>query len=116
LPPEGAGRVTSIRVTDRSGALLREIRPDGRARPVALADVPSFVVDALVATEDRRFRRHPGVDPLAMLRALRQNARAGSVVSGGSTLTMQAARLLRGPDGLGARGLVDKLLEMHLAL
>ena len=48
----------------------------------------------LVAAEDRRFRWHPGVDPLALGRAALQWARAGRVVSGGSTLTMQAARLL----------------------
>jgi penicillin-binding protein 1C len=105
--------VTHIRVTDRAGGLLREVHPDGRAQPVALADVDLSVVAALVATEDRRFWRHPGVDPLALARALRQNVREGRVVSGGSTLTMQAARALR---GAGGRGLADKLAEAHLAL
>ncbi|HKW54837.1 MAG TPA: transglycosylase domain-containing protein, partial [Stellaceae bacterium] len=48
----------------------------------------------LIATEDRRFWRHPGIDPLALARASWQLLRSGHVVSGGSTLTMQVARLL----------------------
>ena len=53
-----------------------------------------MLVELLVAAEDRRFRSHPGVDPVALARAAVQWVRAGRVVSGGSTLTMQAARLL----------------------
>ena len=51
-------------------------------------------VAMLVAAEDRRYRQHPGVDPVALGRAVFQWVRAGRVVSGGSTLSMQAARLL----------------------
>jgi penicillin-binding protein 1C len=51
-------------------------------------------VDLLIAAEDRRFRAHPGVDPIALARASVQWIRAGHIVSGGSTLTMQVARLL----------------------
>ncbi len=56
--------------------------------------VPRVLTDLLVATEDRHFYAHPGVDPLAMLRALWLDMRAGHIVSGGSTITMQVARLL----------------------
>jgi penicillin-binding protein 1C len=108
----GAG-VTHVRVTDRGGGLLREVHPDGRARPVTLDVIHPAVLHALLATEDRRFWRHPGVDPLALARAASQNVREGRVVSGGSTLTMQAARALRGASG---RGLADKVVEAHLAL
>jgi penicillin-binding protein 1C len=68
--------------------------------------------DLLIAVEDRRFWWHPGVDPLALARASLQWARAGRVISGGSTLSMQAARLLEPrPRTLGA-----KLIEMARAL
>ena len=105
--------VVSTRITDRDGRLLREVRDGGRGRPVDLDALPSSVVDALVATEDRRFYRHPGIDPLALVRAAWTNMEAGRVVSGGSTVTMQVARVLRGRQ---ARTLPAKLAEMHLAL
>jgi len=115
LPPtaDAPGGVVSLKITDRSGQVLREIRPDGRGRPVPLADVDTSVLAALVATEDRRFYRHPGVDPLAVLRALRSNLREGRVVSGASTLTMQVARRLRNSHD---RGWWDKIVEAHLAV
>lgn len=105
--------VTSLRVTDRQGALLQEIRPAGRGVPVPLEAIPEDAVAALIATEDRHFYRHPGVDPLAIGRALWQNLRSGQITSGASTITMQVARSLRGRS---ERGWWDKLLEMHLAI
>lgn len=113
LPSLDEGRVLSVRLTDRHGVLLREWQPDGRGQPVRLEDVNAAVVQALVAVEDRRFFAHGGVDVRAMGRALRDNWRGRGVVSGGSTLTMQVARALRGKT---RRGLVDKIAEMHLAL
>ncbi|MCU5788799.1 transglycosylase domain-containing protein, partial [Alloalcanivorax marinus] len=68
---------------------------------------------ALITFEDRRFYAHPGVDPLAIGRAAVANARAGRVVSGGSTLTMQLARLLRDDP---PRTLAEKAREALLAL
>jgi penicillin-binding protein 1C len=106
-------RAPSLDVTAQRGTLLREARPQGRQRPVAVADLPPFVTDALVAVEDQRFWGHPGVDPIAMVRALRQNWTHGRIVSGGSTLTMQVARLLRDDP---PRTVGQKLIEMHLAL
>jgi penicillin-binding protein 1C len=100
-------------VTDRYGTLLREIRPDGRGRPIPLAAVDSSVLAALIATEDERFYRHPGVDPIAVARAAWSNLSQGRVVSGASTLTMQVARLLREKQ---SRSAWDKLMEMHLAV
>jgi penicillin-binding protein 1C len=68
---------------------------------------------AIIEAEDRRFRRHPGIDPLAILRALGQNIEARRVVSGGSTLTMQTVRLMRP----GARRTIpEKIIEAVLAL
>lgn len=105
--------VVSIQVTDASGTLLREARRDGRSHPVPLDQVHPAAIAALIATEDRHFYRHPGINPLALGRALWANMRAGEVVSGGSTITMQVARALRQRK---QRGLGDKLNEMHLAL
>ncbi|PSC03486.1 penicillin-binding protein 1C [Alsobacter soli] len=86
----------SVTVTDRDERLLRAFTtPDGRWRlPVTTAEVDPRFVSMLTAYEDRRFRSHPGVDWRAALRAAWQAARSGRVVSGGSTLTMQVARLL----------------------
>ncbi|MEO0557749.1 MAG: penicillin-binding protein 1C [Bacteroidota bacterium] len=114
--PEAAtpGHRASVRITDRTGGLLREVQPDGTGTPVELADVAPDVVAALVATEDQRFYRHPGVDVLALARAATQNLTDGEVTSGGSTLTMQVARALRGRTTRAS--LADKLAEAHLAL
>jgi penicillin-binding protein 1C len=87
-------------VLDREGRLLRAFTTeDGRWRlPLAAQDVDARYLAILSAYEDRRFRSHPGVDPLAMLRAAGQAVAHGRVVSGGSTLTMQVARLLEPQD------------------
>jgi penicillin-binding protein 1C len=98
LPPGLLDRnaQASLRVLDRSGGVLREVAGhDGRNLSLPTDEpLPARVVEAFVAAEDRRFGRHPGVDPLAMARALRDNLRARRVVSGASTLTQQLARQL----------------------
>ncbi|MGZ3444920.1 MAG: penicillin-binding protein 1C [Myxococcaceae bacterium] len=99
LPPGllDADGALSVRVLDREGNLLRELPSRQDSRSVSLArdaPVPPVVADAFIASEDRRFGWHPGVDPLAMVRAAASNLRAGRVVSGASTLTQQLARLL----------------------
>jgi penicillin-binding protein 1C len=89
-----AGPAPSLRVLDRHGRLVRELRtPDGKRRErVSLDQVSPDLAAALVATEDRRFFFHPGVDPLAMVRAFGQALRAGRLVSGASTITQQLSR------------------------
>lgn len=62
--------------------------------PVTLEQVSPYYLDALLTYEDRWFYRHPGINPLALGRAAWQNLSGGRVVSGGSTLSMQVARLL----------------------
>jgi Transglycosylase/Patatin-like phospholipase len=81
---------------DRNGRLLRAFTtPDGRWRlPVAAADVDPRFIAMLIAYEDRRFYAHHGVDFLSLGRAALQWASHGHIVSGGSTLTMQVARLI----------------------
>ncbi len=113
LPPQTIE--TSVEVLDRTGALLRAYTvDDGRWRLAStLSDVDPDFIAMLVAYEDKRFYSHAGVDPLAILRAVGQAARNGRVVSGGSTLTMQVARLLEdGPTGRWQ----GKLRQVRLAL
>jgi penicillin-binding protein 1C len=93
-------RKVSTTIIDRNGKLLRAYAmADGRWRlPVdAKKDVDPSYVDLLLAYEDQRFREHGGVDPWALGRAAYQLATRGHIVSGGSTITMQLARLMEEP-------------------
>ena len=83
-------------VTDRGGELLgARIADDQQWRFPPCDTVPFRCATAIVQFEDRHFYRHPGVDPGALVRAAVSNLRAGHVVSGGSTITMQVIRLSR---------------------
>lgn len=112
--PVGSAQDSSSRVLlDRKGKLLRVwLNAEGQYRFPADGRYDSKYYQAVTHFEDRRFARHPGVDPLAIVRAALQNLRAGSVRSGASTLTMQAARL-RSPR---SRTWWAKLVEAHTAL
>ena len=113
LPPVLAE--TSVEVLDRNGDLLKVFPvEDGRWRlNVDLAHVDRDYLDMLIRYEDQRFHSHAGVDARAMARAVWQAARHGRVVSGGSTLTMQVARLLEN----GSTGQwPGKLRQIRLAL
>jgi penicillin-binding protein 1C len=105
----------SVEVVDRDGRLLRAYATaEGRWRlHASVADVDPRFLDMLIAYEDRRFRSHRGVDPLALLRAAWQWTTHGGIVSGGSTLTMQVARLI---EPRGERTLTAKLRQMRRAL
>jgi penicillin-binding protein 1C len=114
--PLDMGRLQShsVMVLAEDGSLLRGFAAAGGAwRFPETADAvdPKFL-KFLIAYEDQRFYEHPGIDPLAILRALAQAAKAGHVVSGASTLTMQTARLLEPRP----RVLESKLIEMGRAL
>src|SRR3954468_8416426 len=100
-------------VLDRDGRLLRPFATaDGRWRlPIATSDADPRYLAMLKAYEDARFDRHPGVDALALLRAGAQLLRHGRVVSGGSTLTMQVARLLEPRDERTARAKLRQLIR-----
>ena len=113
LPTDRAGDVSRALLA-RDGATLRITLTRGHKirLPARVADVDRRFLRMLAAYEDRRFAWHPGVDPLAVARALSQWAASGNVVSGASTLTMQVARLLEPRP----RTLRAKLLEMLRAL
>ena len=107
-------RAVSLRVEARDGTLLRELasRDEGYAAPAHLEALPDHVWQAFVRAEDQRFFHHPGVDPLALLRALRNDLRRRRFAEGGSTLSMQLARLLRPHP----RGVLYKMSELLFAL
>ncbi|MEM6497148.1 MAG: transglycosylase domain-containing protein, partial [Pseudomonadota bacterium] len=96
LPPLDLADNVSPTLVDRDRKLLRAFTTtDGRWRlPVSSKDVDQNYLKLLFAFEDRRFNDHWGIDPLAMVRAAWQLAKHRRVISGGSTLTMQVARLL----------------------
>ena len=117
LPPLdlAAASTRSTVVLDRSGTLLRPFATaDGRWRlPVTADTIDPRYRAMLVAFEDRRFANHPGIDPVAVLRAAIQWLRNGRIVSGGSTLSMQVARLV---EPRRERTLGAKLRQMARAL
>ncbi|PYP70876.1 MAG: penicillin-binding protein 1C [Gemmatimonadetes bacterium] len=109
----------SFTLADRHGLVLRTTRaPDGSlVRSLPLSEMDPKILQAFLALEDRRFYEHGAVDPRAALRAARDNLRAGHVVSGASTITMQLARLLRpAAGGAGGRTWGAKLQQVLWAL
>lgn len=114
-PPLPKQLELSTEVVDRNGALLRAFAtPDGRWRFEATAKtVDAELIKMLIAYEDQRFANHSGVDPYAMARAFLQFIKHGRIVSGGSTITMQVARLL---EPRKERSLIAKLRQAFRAL
>lgn len=123
--PVNGGTVT---ILDRSG---REVAIYGGpgSRAVPIERLPQHVLDAVIATEDRRFHSHFGIDPLGIIRAAFINLTSGRVVQGGSTITQQLAKnLYLGPQqtlkrklqeailaiGLESRFSKDEILELYL--
>ncbi|GAB0148621.1 penicillin-binding protein 1C [Marichromatium sp. PS1] len=105
----------AVEVLDRDERLLRAFPvEDGRWRLATSAAAldPDYLA-LLLTIEDRRFERHPGVDPRALARAAWQWATRGRIVSGGSTLTMQLARLRAGHP---TRTPAAKLAQIRTAL
>jgi penicillin-binding protein 1C len=112
LPNQLFKSPTSYVLEASNGELLSAaIASDGQWRFPVADTVPEKFVKCITAFEDKRFFSHFGVDVIAMSRAMRQNLKAGSVVSGGSTLTMQVVRLSRKQN----RSIWQKLIEVWLA-
>ncbi|MFQ5562287.1 MAG: penicillin-binding protein 1C [Parvularculaceae bacterium] len=113
-PPLERAEKLSPLVVDREGRWLHAFQTEGgRWRFAAdLDEIDSVFVERLIAIEDKRFYRHPGVDVAAIGRAGLNAARAGRIVSGASTLTMQTARLLEPRP----RTFASKAIEIARAL
>lgn len=116
LPLPGTDRTTVVLAADgtplrtwpgRDGVWRQVVTPD---------DVSPLYVQALIGYEDRWFHWHPGINPLALVRAGWQWWRHGEVVSGGSTLTMQVARIIDPPASGNSRTLRAKLRQMARAV
>lgn len=107
---------TLLYTTETSGRevlLGARIASDGQWRFPSGSEVPEKFAICLTQYEDKRFWYHPGVDPFAFMRAVQLNLTQSRVVSGGSTLTMQLARIARGNQ---PRTVGQKLVEMLWAL
>jgi len=102
------------KILDRSGALMGRLETVRRLN-VPLQQVPVFVRQAFIATEDRRFYKHNGLDARAFVRALGANLRAGGTRQGFSTITMQVARNTFAVRKYPARSLRQKLIELRIS-
>lgn len=104
----------SSEMIDRNGRLFHAYLNDGDrwCFERTLDELGPRIVDATLAAEDQRFYMHPGVDPVAVIRAAVQDLRHGRVVSGGSTITMQVVKR----DGPKRLGLVAKVVQAVEAL
>jgi penicillin-binding protein 1C len=105
--------VSSILLSKQGKLLGAHISKDGQWRFPPLATLPGKFKKSIVAFEDKRFYQHPGIDPLAIARAIKLNLKAGRIVSGGSTLSMQVIRLASDNP---KRTLFEKALEAIRAL
>jgi penicillin-binding protein 1C len=108
---------TSYVLEASDGSLLSaSIAKDGQWRFPVADSIPEPFKACMIAFEDKRFYSHPGVDLLAMGRAMRQNFKAGKVKSGGSTLSMQVIRLSRRESRTIWQKLIEVLLTFRLEL
>ncbi|MBC8052362.1 MAG: penicillin-binding protein 1C [Sphingobacteriaceae bacterium] len=113
LPKHLFNTPTSFVIESREGILLgASIAKDGQWRFPQSDSLPKKFKKCIVAFEDKRFYYHPGIDLLALSRAIRLNLKKGRVVSGGSTITMQTIRLATG----SRRTFFNKTLEAIKAL
>jgi len=105
-------RPVSVQIVDRLGRDLI-VRGAAEMKPAKLDRLPTHIAQAVIATEDRRFYTHTGLDPIGLTRAFIENAKAGRVVQGGSTLSQQ---LIKNVFLTPEQTLKRKLQEMMLAI
>jgi penicillin-binding protein 1A len=104
--------LAGTKLYDDNDEILTELHVERRIF-VPLAHIPQVLRDAVIATEDRRFYSHFGIDPIGIARAVYQNYRRGRIVEGGSTITQQLTKVLfLTPD----KSLERKIKEAVLAL
>ena len=104
----------SFVLEDRNGQLMGAlIADDEQWRFPASDSLPEVFIHALLTFEDKRFYRHLGIDLMAVVRAMRDNISSRKIVSGGSTISMQLARMIRNSE---TRSLWDKTIEALMAM
>ncbi len=103
----------SVKFYDRNGKLLQEVLSENSSRSIYtnLNKVSPYFVKAIIASEDKNFYRHDGIDYLAVIRAALQNTKKRKIVSGASTITLQLARMINP----GERTLIKKIKEAYFA-
>ncbi|HRI53021.1 MAG TPA: transglycosylase domain-containing protein, partial [Pseudomonadota bacterium] len=108
---ERAPGITRIYAGD--GSLLSELASE-RREVVPLSRIPRPLVDAVIATEDRRFFEHWGLDLRGLGRALKENLRRGKLAQGGSTITQQVAKAFLSPERTFSRKVREAILARRL--
>ncbi len=104
---------TCMVLEDKEGNLLgARIASDGQWRFPPNSEVPGKFAKAILEFEDKRFYRHPGIDPISLLRALKQDISKRRIVSGGSTISMQVMRMALKAK---SRNIFQKVWEMMLS-
>ncbi len=103
----------SVKFYDRNGKLLQEVLSENSSRSIHtdLNRVSSYFVEAIIASEDKNFYHHNGIDYIAVIRAAWQNTKERKIISGASTITLQLARMIRP----GKRTLLKKIKEAYFA-
>ena len=114
FPSELLHRPNSVFVYSSEGRLLTAFTSRDRfwRKPVKLDEISPKLIKSVIVTEDRHFYWHPGVNPVSLVKAAIANIRAGHTVRGGSTITMQIARMIEPKD----RTVTNKLFEIFRAL
>ena len=113
LPKPLFNEPTATVIESSNGELIgAKIANDGQWRFPETDSVPEKFKKCIIAFEDRHFYHHPGFNPVAMMKALGENLKAGKVIRGGSTLTQQVIRLARKGE---KRTYFEKLIELILA-
>ena len=114
LPKEKLTRESSVFVNSREGILLRAFSSPDQfwRRPIKLEDLPENLISSVMVCEDRWFYYHPGFNPVSIVFALIDNLKAGRSVRGGSTITMQIARMIEPKK----RTITNKMIELFRAL
>ena len=109
-----AERRANVQILAADGSLIASFG-DLFGRPLTLKQMSPFLPKAVIATEDRRFYSHFGIDPIGLLRAAVADLRARHIVEGGSTITQQLAKILfLTPERSFARKIRETLLALWL--
>ena len=117
MPPEVVANIKkrppNVTLTASDGSVLAE--RGLRHGYIRLRHMPPYLVNAVLATEDRRFHAHYGVDPIGLARAMVKNVQAGAIVEGGSTITQQLAKnMFLTPERTITRKLQEAVLAVWL--
>ena len=118
LPKDKLFRPSATFVYSRDGQLLNCFTSSDRfwRKPVRLNQISPLLVKSVLGTEDRWFYWHPGFNPVALAEAAVDNLRAGKFVRGGSTITMQIARMMEPKERTVGNKLIEILRAVQLEL